>query len=113
LRIENVEDVLITVLAGFQALRARRRRTRDLYRGLAFYLLFLSVCAALAQYLQSIKPTPTGTLRDFAVDSAVSCFCDVGGEMAAQSRSGNWLGIAAEDLQRIDADERHIRARAV
>ncbi len=64
MRIENVEDVLITVLAGFQALRARRRRTRDLYRGLAFYLLFLSVCAALAQYLQSIKPTPTGTLRD-------------------------------------------------
>jgi two-component system cell cycle sensor histidine kinase/response regulator CckA len=64
MRIENVEDVSITVLAGFQALRARKRHTRNLYGGLALYLLFLSVCAALAQYLQSIKPTPTGTLRD-------------------------------------------------
>ena len=64
MRIENVEDVSITVLAGFQALRARKRHTRKLYGGLSLYLLFLSVCAALAQYLQSVKPTPTGTLRD-------------------------------------------------
>jgi PAS domain S-box-containing protein len=64
MRIENVEDVAITVLAGFQALRARKRHTRKLYGGLSLYLLFLSVCAALAQYLQSVKPTPTGTLRD-------------------------------------------------
>ncbi len=59
------------------------------------------------------QTNPNGNTAGLAVDSAVSCFCDVGGEMAAQSRSGNWLGIAAEDLQRIDADERHIRARAV
>lgn len=64
MRIENVEDVSITVLAVFQALRARKRHTRNLYGGLALYLLFLSACAALAQYLQSIRPTPTGTLRD-------------------------------------------------
>jgi PAS domain S-box-containing protein len=64
MRIENVEDVSLTVLAAFQALRARRRQTRRLYGGLALYLLFVSVCAALAQYLQSIKPAPTGTLRD-------------------------------------------------
>jgi PAS domain S-box-containing protein len=64
MRIENVEDVSITVLAGFQALRARKRHTRNLYGGVFLYLLFLSGCAGLAQYLQSINPTPTGTLRD-------------------------------------------------
>jgi PAS domain S-box-containing protein len=64
MRVENVEDALLTVLAAFQALRARKQHTRKLYGGLALYLLFLTVCAALAQYLQSIKPAPTGTLRD-------------------------------------------------
>jgi PAS domain S-box-containing protein len=64
MRVENAEDALLTVLAGFQALRARKQQTRKLYGGLALYLLFLTVCAALAQYLQSIKPAPTGTLRD-------------------------------------------------
>jgi PAS domain S-box-containing protein len=64
MRIENVEDVLLTVLAAFQALRARKQQTRKLYGGLAIYMLFLSLCAALAEYLQSIRPAPTGTLRD-------------------------------------------------
>src|ERR1700674_3367981 len=64
MRVENVEDALLTVLAAFQALRARKQHFRKLYGGLALYLLFLTVCAALAQYLQSIKPAPTGTLRD-------------------------------------------------
>jgi PAS domain S-box-containing protein len=64
MRVENVEDALLTVLAAFQALRTRKQLTRKLYGGLALYLLFLTVCAALAQYLQSVKPAPTGTLRD-------------------------------------------------
>jgi PAS domain S-box-containing protein len=64
MRVENLEDALLTVLAAFQALRARKQHIRKLYGGLAIYLLLLSVCAALAQYLQSIKPAPTGTLRD-------------------------------------------------
>ena len=64
MRVENVEDALLTVLAAFQALRARKQDTRKLYGGLALYLLFLTVSAALAQYLQSSKPAPTGTLRD-------------------------------------------------
>ncbi len=64
MRVENFEDVLLTVLATVQALRARRQHTRKLYGGLALYLLFLTVCAAMAQYLQSVKPAPTGTLRD-------------------------------------------------
>jgi PAS domain S-box-containing protein len=64
MHVENVEDVLLTGLAAFYALRARKRHIRKLYGGLALYLLFLTVCAALAQYLQSIKPAPTGTLRD-------------------------------------------------
>src|SRR5947207_1656911 len=64
MRVENVEDALLTVLAAFQALRARKPGTRKLYGGLALYLLFMTVSAALAQYLQSTKPAPTGTLRD-------------------------------------------------
>jgi len=64
MRVENAEDALLTVLAAFQALRARKPHIRKLYGGLALYLLFLTVCAALAQYLQITKPAPTGTLRD-------------------------------------------------
>jgi PAS domain S-box-containing protein len=45
-------------------LRARKQHIRKLYGGLTLYLLFLTVCAGLAQYLQVIKPAPTGTLRD-------------------------------------------------
>ncbi len=64
MRVENLEDVLLTGLAGVQAMRARKQHIRKLYGGLFFYLLALTVFAATAQYLQSIKPAPTGTLRD-------------------------------------------------
>src|SRR5260370_14454009 len=64
MRVENVEDALLTVLAVFQALRRRKQHTRTLYGGPSLFLLFFTGCAALAQYLQSIKPAPTGTLRD-------------------------------------------------
>jgi PAS domain S-box-containing protein len=64
MRVENAEDALLTALAAFQALRSRKQHIRKLYGGLALYLLFLTVCAALAQYLQMVKPAPTGTLRD-------------------------------------------------
>lgn len=64
MRVENLEDALLTGLAAFYALRARKRHIRKLYGGLALYLLLLTVCAAVAQYMQSINPAPTGTLRD-------------------------------------------------
>src|SRR6202158_4428911 len=64
MRVENAEDALLTALAAFQALRSRKQHIRKLYGGLALYLLFLTVCAALAQYLQMVKPAPTGTWRD-------------------------------------------------
>src|SRR6267154_2744857 len=64
MRVENLEDAFLTVLAALQMVRARKREIRKLYGGLALYLLFVTLCAALAQYLQSIKPTPTGTFRD-------------------------------------------------
>jgi two-component system cell cycle sensor histidine kinase/response regulator CckA len=64
MRVENVEDILITALAAFQALRARKQHIRRLYGTLALYLVIMSACAALAEYLQSIHPAPTGTLRD-------------------------------------------------
>ncbi len=64
MRVENLEDASLTLLAAYQALRARKQQTRKLYGGLALFLMFMTVCAALAQYLQMIKPAPTGTLRD-------------------------------------------------
>ena len=64
MRVENAEDALLTALAAFQALRSRKQHIRKLYGGLAIYLLSVTVCAALAQYLQIVKPSPTGTLRD-------------------------------------------------
>src|SRR5258708_40249774 len=64
MRVENLEDALLTVLATLQMLRARKQLIRKLYGGLALYLLFVTVCAALAQYLQSVRPAPTGTARD-------------------------------------------------
>ena len=64
MRVENAEDALLTALAAFQALRSRKQHIRKLYGGLALYLLLVTVCAALAQYLQIVKPAPTGTLRD-------------------------------------------------
>src|SRR5207245_2883300 len=64
MRVENLEDALLTVLAALQMLRARKQLIRKLYGGLALYLLVVTVCAGLAQYLQSVKPAPTGTSRD-------------------------------------------------
>ena len=64
MRVENVEDVMLTCLAGLQALRARKQHIRKLYSGLTAYLLSVTVFAGIAQYLQSTKPTPTGTVRD-------------------------------------------------
>ena len=64
LRVENLEDATLAGLALLQALRARKRHIRKLFGGLAFYLLFSSVFAAVAQYMQSITSTPTGTPRD-------------------------------------------------
>jgi PAS domain S-box-containing protein len=64
MRVENVEDVMLTGLAGLQALRARRQHIRKLYKGLTIYLLSVTVFAGIAQYLQSTRPAPTGTLRD-------------------------------------------------
>jgi PAS domain S-box-containing protein len=64
MRVENIEDVMLTCMAGLQALRARKQHIRRLYKGLAVYLLTVTVFAGIAQYLQSTRPTPTGTLRD-------------------------------------------------
>ena len=64
MRVENAEDAALTGLAALQALRARKPHFRKLYGGLALYLLFSTLCAASAQYLQVVKPAPTGTLRD-------------------------------------------------
>jgi PAS domain S-box-containing protein len=64
MRVENLEDVMVVALAGFRALTARKRHFRKLYGGLTLYYLIATVFAAAAQYLQSVQPTPTGTLRD-------------------------------------------------
>src|SRR5215467_6528787 len=64
MRVENLEDVMVVALAGFRALTARKLHLRKLYGGLTLYFVVVTIFAAAAQYLQSIQPTPTGTLRD-------------------------------------------------
>ena len=64
LRVENLEDVMVAALAAFRALTARKQHLRTLYTGLAVFVTFVMVSAAIAQYLQIVRPAPTGTLRD-------------------------------------------------
>jgi len=64
MRVENLEDVMVAALAGFRSLSARKAHLRKLYGGLSLYVLFVMIFAGIAQYLQSIQPTPTGTVRD-------------------------------------------------
>jgi PAS domain S-box-containing protein len=64
MRVENLEDVMVAVIAGLRALTARKQYLRRLYGGLTLYVLLVMVFAGIAQYLQSIQSTPTGTLRD-------------------------------------------------
>ena len=54
----------MATLAGFRALTARKQHIRELYGGLALFLVALTVFSATAQYLQIVRPAPTGTLRD-------------------------------------------------
>src|SRR5712664_4241260 len=44
MRVENLEDAFLTVLAALQMSRARKPQIRKLYGGLALYLLFVTVC---------------------------------------------------------------------
>ena len=64
LRVENLEDLMVAALAAFRALTARKQHLRKLYTGLAVFVTFVMVSAAIAQYLQIVRPAPTGTLRD-------------------------------------------------
>ena len=64
LRVENLEDLMVAALAAFRALTAQKQHLRKLYTGLAVFVTFVMVFAAIAQYLQIVRPAPTGTLRD-------------------------------------------------
>src|SRR5258708_3954410 len=56
---ESGEDVALVLLAAVQATRARSSQIRKLYQGFAVYLLAYTVCAGVADYMQTIKVTPT------------------------------------------------------
>jgi PAS domain S-box-containing protein len=66
IRVETGEDTALVALALLQMVRARTKQLRKLYGGFAIYLLCYTVCAALADYAQSIQVTPTGTWYDLA-----------------------------------------------
>lgn len=61
---ETGEDLALVLLAVVQALRARSNQLRRLYLGFAAYLLAYTVCAGVADYVQTLKATPTGTWFD-------------------------------------------------
>ncbi|MGB9463723.1 MAG: PAS domain S-box protein, partial [Candidatus Acidiferrum sp.] len=58
------EEITITALACFQIARARTPQIRNLYVGFALYYSIFTAGSALAEYHQSIRRTPTGTLFD-------------------------------------------------
>jgi PAS domain S-box-containing protein len=61
---ESGEDLALVMLAVVQAMRARSSQIRKLYQGFAAYLLAYTVCAGVADYIQTLKVTPTGTWCD-------------------------------------------------
>ena len=63
---ETGEDVALVALAVVQAMRAGSSQIRKLYQGFAVYLLVYTVCAGIADYVQTNKSTPTGTWSDLA-----------------------------------------------
>jgi PAS domain S-box-containing protein len=65
-RVKTAEDLLLVALALLQAVRARAPHIRKLYAGLAIYLLAFSAGPSFASYVQSIRPSPTGTFLDLA-----------------------------------------------
>ncbi len=64
--IEAVEGLFLGVLATLQAARAKAPHISRLYTGLGFYLFLYTSCAALADYLEAIRKTPTGSVLDLA-----------------------------------------------
>jgi PAS domain S-box-containing protein len=58
------EESIILALACLQAARARAAHIRNLYAGFALYFSIFIASSALSAYLQSRRPTPTGTLID-------------------------------------------------
>jgi len=65
-RVKTAEDLLLVALALLQAVRARAPHIRKLYVGLAIYLLASSAGPSFAAYVQSVRPSPTGTFLDLA-----------------------------------------------
>jgi PAS domain S-box-containing protein len=65
-QVKTAEDLLLIALALLQAIRARAPHIRKLYVGLAVYLLAFSAGPSFAAYVQSVRPSPTGTFLDLA-----------------------------------------------
>src|SRR6267378_956357 len=58
------ERFVLVLLAVVQAKRARSSQIRKLYRGFAVYLLGYTLCASVADYIQTLRQMPTGTWYD-------------------------------------------------
>ena len=64
--LETSEDVALVLVCLIQHLRARTRNIRRIYLGFSLYLLGFTVCSAVANYVQMLRPSPTGTWLDLA-----------------------------------------------
>jgi PAS domain S-box-containing protein len=58
------EEFAVVALACIQIVRSRTPHIRNLYVGFALYYSFFTASSGLAEYHQSIRRTPTGTLFD-------------------------------------------------
>ena len=63
---ETGEDVGLVLLALVQAKRAQSGQVRKLYKGFALYLFGYAACAGIADYIQTLQVTSTGTWFDLA-----------------------------------------------
>src|SRR6266849_10788290 len=96
---ESGEDLALVLLAAVQATRARSSQIRELYQGFAVYLLAYTVCAGVADYVQTIKVLPTGT------------WYDLGWTMPLLG-AALWAASAAKKIWRAAARQRHTGAGA-
>lgn len=60
------EAAALILISGIQAFRSRTREFRKLYLHFCMYLTFYAVCAGIANYMQYLHNTPTGTWFDLA-----------------------------------------------
>jgi PAS domain S-box-containing protein len=89
-QMEAGENLTLIALALFQCLRTRVKQTRVLFAGLALYLTFDMIGAAVAEYHEKIQDSPTGNIYDlcWTIPLLLAAIWAAGWQPAKVSRKG-------------------------